>query len=336
VLDEFLAEKAAAAPDGCLLPVITAVREAVRGGKRLRPIFLGCGWLAGGGSPEMPALGRIGAALELFHAFALIHDDIMDGSELRRGEPAMHRRLAALHPDQADRRAADRFGVNAAILAGDLCLVWSEELVHTAKIAPTRMRSTRPLLDAMRTELVAGQYLDLMQRPEEEWLSRAWRIIELKTSRYTVERPLQIGTVLAGDDPAVRRLSRVYGRPLGEAFQLRDDLLGVFGDPAVTGKPVLDDLREGKPTVLMALTWQNATGDERRTLRALHGDPDLDDTGAQVLRDLIRSTGADLAVQELIRRKATQARAALADIPMPVDAREALADLITVVAVRDH
>jgi geranylgeranyl diphosphate synthase, type I len=336
VLDEFLAAKSADAPDSCLPPVVDAVRETVSGGKRLRPLFCLCGWLAGGGRPETPVVARTGAALELFHAFALIHDDIMDGSERRRGRPAMHRLLAGLHPDQADPRAAGRFGVNAAILAGDLCLVWSEELLHTAKIPPARLRAVRPLLDAMRTEVMAGQYLDLVQRPHEEWLARAWRTIGLKTAGYTVERPLQIGAVLAGDDPAVLRLSTGYGRPLGEAFQLRDDLLGVFGDPAVTGKPVLDDLREGKPTVLMALTWQRASASQRETLRELHGDPLLDETGARVLRELIHTTGADKTVEELIETRTAQALSALAGAPVPANARQALADLATLVATRDH
>ena len=336
VLDEFLSAKAAQAPDECLPPVVAAVREYVAGGKRLRPVFCHCGWLAAGGDPDAPAIGRIGAALELFHSFALIHDDIMDGSELRRGRPAMHLRLAALHRDGADPAEAGRFAVNAAILVGDLCLIWSDELLHATGLAPALLATARPLLDAMRTEVMAGQYLDLESPGERDWLSRAWRTIGLKTAGYTVERPLQLGAALAGAEQALLRTCTAYGRPLGEAFQLRDDLLGVFGDPVRTGKPALDDLREGKSTVLMALTWQRASTQDRRTLRALHGDPGLDESGAGVLRDIVRSTGADAAVERLVHTRIRQAVAALADAPIPDLVRRSLTELAEQVGARDH
>jgi geranylgeranyl diphosphate synthase type I len=336
VLAGFLAEKAADAPDECLPPVVVAVRESLTGGKRLRPVFCHCGWLAGGGDPGEPAIARVGAALELFHSFALIHDDIMDASDLRRGRPTMHRRLAGLCREGADPAVAARFGVNAAILVGDLCLVWSDELLHAAGLPPERLTAARPLLDAMRTEVMAGQYLDLENPGDHDWLSRAWRTIGLKTAGYTVERPLQIGATLAGADAAVLRACTGYGRPLGEAFQLRDDLLGVFGDPGRTGKPALDDLREGKPTVLMALTWERASARDRLTLRALHGDPALDEAGAEVLRDLIRATGAAAAVERLVRTRTDQAVAALATADLPAGVRQALTDLAELVRSRDH
>ena len=334
VLDEFLGAKAAGAPDECLPPVVAAVWEYLAGGKRVRPVFCHCGWLAGGGAPDTPAVARIGAAIELFHSFALIHDDIMDGSDLRRGRLTMHRRLATLHHTAG--QEADRFGVNAAILVGDLCLVWSDELLHAAGAEPARLTAVRPLLDAMRTEVMAGQYLDLENPGEFGWLSRAWRTIGLKTAGYTIERPLQIGAALAGGGPAVLQACTAYGRPLGEAFQLRDDLLGVFGDPARTGKPALNDLRQGKPTVLMALTWDRASTRDRRTLRALHGDPGLDEGGADVLRHIIRATGADTAVERLIRTRAGQAVATLTGAPVGEPVRQALAGLAELVRDRDH
>jgi geranylgeranyl diphosphate synthase type I len=336
VLDAFLAAKSAQAPDECLPPVVAAVREYVTGGKRLRPVFCHCGWLAAGGATDAPAVARIGAALELFHAFALIHDDVMDRSVLRRGGPAMHVRLAELHRDGGDPDAARRFGVNAAILVGDLCLVWSDELLHAAGLAPALLATARPLLDAMRTEVMAGQYLDLGGPGEDDWLSLAWRTIGLKTAAYTVERPLQLGAALAGGDQALLRACTAYGHPLGEAFQLRDDLLGVFGDPARTGKPALDDLREGKPTVLMALTWQRASTQDRRTLRTLHGDPDLDESGAEVLRGIVRSTGADATVDGLVHTRIDQAVTALVDAPFPAAVRRELTELAERVGNRDH
>jgi geranylgeranyl diphosphate synthase type I len=336
VLDEFLAAKSARAPDECLLPIVTVVREYVAGGKCLRPVFCDCGWRAAGGEPDAPSAARIGAALELFHSFALIHDDIMDGSELRRGRPAMHLRLAALHRDGASAAATARFAVNAAILVGDLCLVWSDELLHGAGLAPGLLAGARPLLDAMRAEVMAGQYLDLESPGESDRLSRAWRTIRLKTAGYTVERPLQLGAALAGAGPTLLSACAAYGQPLGEAYQLRDDLLGVFGDPARTGKPTLDDLREGKSTVLMALTWQRASTRDRGTLRALHGDPDLDEAGAEVLRGIVRATGADAAVERLVRSRIGQARAALAGMPVPEDVRQTLTELADRVGARDH
>jgi geranylgeranyl diphosphate synthase type I len=255
----------------------------------------------------------------------------MDGSDLRRGGPAMHVRLAALHPG-----AARGFAVNAAILVGDLCLVWSDELLHDAGLPPGRLAAARPLLDAMRTEVMAGQYLDLAGPGERDWLSRAWRTIDLKTAGYTVERPLQLGAALAGADQALLRACSAFGRPLGEAYQLRDDLLGVFGDPARTGKPALDDLREGKSTVLMALAWQRASTADRAVLRTRHGDPDLDDAGAEELRAIVRATGADVAVERLVADRVDQAVAALADAPLPAPVRAALTELAERVGTRDH
>jgi geranylgeranyl diphosphate synthase, type I len=336
VLGEFLSAKAMQAPDECLLPIVAAIREYVTGGKRIRPVFCHCGWLAAGGDPDAHEVACIGAALELFHSFALIHDDIMDGSELRRVGPAMHVRLAGLHRDGADPVAARRFAVNAAILVGDLCLVWSDELLHAANLAPARLAAARPLLDTMRTEVMAGQYLDLESPGECDWLSRAWRTIWLKTAGYTVERPLQLGAALAGADRALLTACTAYGRPLGEAFQLRDDLLGVFGDPSRTGRSRLDDLREGKETVLIALTWQRASTQDRALLRALHGDPHLDESGAAVLRDIVRSTGADATVERLVRTRVDQALTALARAPIPGHVRGALTELAERVATRDH
>ncbi|EWC64572.1 Octaprenyl diphosphate synthase [Actinokineospora spheciospongiae] len=339
VLDGFLAGKAANAADECLPPVVDTVRRFVAGGKRLRPVFCHCGWLAAGGDPDERAVAAVGAALELFHSFALIHDDLMDGSDLRRGNPTVHREPAARCPDRAGGTAAvaaDRFGENAAILLGDLCLVWSDELLHGTGFDADRVAAARPFLDAMRTEVMAGQYLDLHHRPAGDALAHAWRVVRLKTARYTVERPLQIGVALAGGDAELARRCAEYGRPLGEAFQLRDDLLGVFGDPAVTGKPVLDDLREGKPTVLVAVAGQRATAAQRAVLRELYGNPLLDEAGAAALRAVIDGTGAAALVERLIADRTEQALSALADSAIPHPVRGVLADLADTVVHRDR
>ncbi|GAA5168037.1 MULTISPECIES: polyprenyl synthetase family protein [Amycolatopsis] len=331
VLDEFLEAQARHPVDACLPPLVDVVREFVRGGKRLRPLFCYCGWLAAGGAPEGGPVVKVGAALELFHTFALIHDDLMDSSRLRRGRPTVHRVLADRYSGK-DSEAAARFGLNAAILVGDLCHAWSDELLCAA--GERWRRRAEPVLHAMRTQVMAGQYLDLAGERTDDALDRSWRALRHKTAGYTVERPLQVGVMLADGGPEVLRLCTAYGRPLGEAFQLRDDLLGVFGSPEVTGKPVLDDLREGKPTVLMNLTWQRAGARQRAVIKELHGNRELDDAGAERLREIIRRTGADSAVTELIELKTAQALAALDAAPVPARARTAATQLADAVARR--
>ncbi|QFZ22208.1 polyprenyl synthetase family protein [Saccharothrix syringae] len=295
VLDRFLEDKARAAPDPCLPPLVEVLREFLAGGKRLRPLFCHTGFLAAGGSPADPAPVLVGAALELFHSSALVHDDIMDRSALRRGRPTVHRLLA-------ERFGDERLGVNTAILVGDLCFGWSGELLDELEVDPARMVAVRDLLHTMRIELIAGQYLDLARkvRGTADPVRAAWRVIRLKTARYTVELPLRIGAALAGADAALMRACGAYGRPVGEAYQLRDDLLGVFGDPRDTGKPALDDLREGKHTVLMALARQQATPEQREVITALLGAPDLDRGQAERLRAAVRATGAGERVERLI------------------------------------
>ncbi|ANZ40386.1 hypothetical protein BBK82_34545 [Lentzea guizhouensis] len=335
-LAAFLAAKTDSAPDACLPPLVTLLRDFLRGGKRLRPLFCHCGWLAGGGDPgaEQPVV--VGAALELFHAFALVHDDVMDASDLRRGRPTVHRALAARYDGTGGERAAERFGTSGAILLGDLCLVWSDELLAAVEVEGGRRRAVRRLVDTMRTELVAGQYLDLAGTigSDGDELRRAWRVVRLKTARYTVELPLRIGAVLSGASARVLNACGAYGRPVGEAFQLRDDLLGVFGDPAVTGKPALDDLREGKRTVLMALARRHATAAQRAIITALHGKPDLDHDEADRLRAVLRDTGAVTRVEELIENRARQALAVLASAAIAPQVKPRLAELVVSATTR--
>ncbi|GAB2997651.1 polyprenyl synthetase family protein [Amycolatopsis acidiphila] len=323
-LEEFLDGQARHPLDACLPPLVDVLREFVGGGKRVHPLFCYCGWLAAGGEPGGSPLGKVGAALELFHTFALIHDDVMDASDRRRGRPTVHRVLAGRYHGK-DPAAAARFGVDAAILLGDLCHAWSDELLCAA--GERWRRRVEPVLHVMRTQVMAGQYLDLAGEWAEDSLDRSWRTLRHKTAGYTVERPLQIGVMLAEGGPEALRLCTTYGRPLGEAFQLRDDLLGVFGRPGVTGKSTLDDLREGKRTVLMALTWRRASPRQRAIIRELHGDPALDDAGAERLRSVITRTGADRAVAELIEVKTEKALAALDGATIPGGARVACAEL---------
>jgi geranylgeranyl diphosphate synthase type I len=323
VLDGFLSGKAASrAPH---LPDLAApLRQFVAsGGKRIRPVFALVGWHAAGGTGTPRAVRHLGAALELFHAFALIHDDVMDRSDTRRGNPTMHRHFARQHPGPA--AVADQFGTGAAILLGDLALAWSDELLHTGDLTPKQMSAVLPLLDAMRTEVVVGQYLDLthshQQQPD---VQSALTVIRYKTAKYTIERPLQLGAAFGGADESLLASLSAYAVPLGEAFQLRDDLLGVFGDPASTGKPALDDLREGKATVLLALALARAARVQADQLRLLLGCPTLTENQAQTARSIITATGALRMVEDMIITRYEQAITALNATPIDPASKHAL------------
>ncbi|KOU57370.1 hypothetical protein ADK57_39195 [Streptomyces sp. MMG1533] len=306
------------------------------GGKRLRPLLCYCGWLAAGGTGDDAPVLKVAASLELFHMFALIHDDVMDASESRRGRPTLHRRMA----DDTDTRTtgdgrqrlrgddADRLANNCAILVGDLALVWSDELIHASGLAPVQLRALRPVLDAMRTELMLGQYLDVRAACDLEVdVDMALAIARHKSGRYTIERPLQIGVALAGGDDEVLRSCSDFALPVGEAFQLRDDLLGVFGNPAVTGKSSLEDLRDGKATTLIALALRQADANQHKTLTRLFGDPELDDSGAAQVRELLIATQAVETVEQMIRERWRQGMEALEDIPFRDPGRSALRSL---------
>ncbi|MFB9235979.1 polyprenyl synthetase family protein [Plantactinospora siamensis] len=308
-------------------------RFVLDGGKRLRPRFCYWGWRAAGGADGRPIV-TAAAALELFHAFALIHDDIMDGSDLRRGRPSAHRHLAAVHARSARRGDPAGYGRNAALLCGRLCAAWSAEMFAGCGLGPAAVRRGGEIYAMMRSEVIAGQYLDLISGARGGSADRALRVVRLKTARYTVTRPLQIGAALAGADRELLAALAAFGDPLGDAFQLRDDLLGVFGDPAVTGKPILDDLREGKPTVLMALTRAGADRIQAARIRDLLGDPRLDPAGAAELRGIIVGTGARGRVEEMIEVRARAALAALSATPLPEPARAALASLASAAVTR--
>ncbi|GAA4888632.1 polyprenyl synthetase family protein [Streptomyces coeruleoprunus] len=294
-------------------------------GKRIRPVLCVLGWYAAGGADD-ETVWRTAASLEIFHAFALIHDDIIDASETRRGRPSAHRAFATRHADRPD---ADAYGTHAALLLGDLALARSDALLHAAGLNTRQRDTVLPLIDTMRTEVLLGQHMDLTAtgRPSDD-VERALTIARYKTAKYTVERPLQVGATLAGAGPDLLDVCSAYALPLGEAFQLRDDLLGTFGDPAQTGKPVLEDLRSGKATVLVAVAMQLADAERRRTLVSLVGRPDLDEDGAALVRRILRHTGAEETVERMITTRYNAALSALdADVlaPQSADALRSIA-----------
>jgi geranylgeranyl diphosphate synthase type I len=298
VLDDVLARQAEALEEVStdLAPLLDAATDLLRGGKRLRPAFCWWGWRGAGGRDCEELVGAA-AALELFQAAALIHDDVMDGSDTRRGLPAAHRRFAALHRGSGWVGSSEEFGRAGAILLGDLCLSWSDEVFSGCGLPPESIARGRAVFDLMRTQLMGGQYLDMLEQaragePAVDAVDRARRVIRFKSAKYTVEHPLLLGGSLAGAGPELLAVYSAYALPLGEAFQLRDDVLGVFGDPTETGKPAGDDLREGKRTVLVATALQRASPRQAAAVRRLLGDPHLEPEGVAVLREVLVDTGA--------------------------------------------
>ncbi|WP_433114319.1 polyprenyl synthetase family protein [Micromonospora sp. CA-246542] len=329
-LTEFLAGQRARLTlvDQALVPVAEAIEAFVLGGgKRLRPAFAYWGFRGAGGVDGDEVLTAL-AALEFVQASALIHDDLMDRSDTRRGEPAVHRRFASRHRAAGWGGDADGFGDAAAILLGDLCLVWSDELLHSAGLDLRALARARPVFDEMRTEVTVGQYLDVLtQATGDTSLERAGKVARYKSAKYTVERPLLLGAALADAGEEVRTTYSAYGLPLGEAFQLRDDVLGVFGDPAQTGKPAGDDLREGKRTYLVAAAVETTDDAGRELLLGQLGNPDLDEQGVARLRELIQASGALTRTEQRIVTLTDTALAALSAVDLDTEARQALVDL---------
>ncbi len=317
--------------DPDLAEPLVALRDLVlAGGKRLRPAFCHWAYVGAGGAPDDPAVVDAGAALEMLHTFALVHDDVMDGSNLRRGQPAIHRRFMTRHDTQRWRGETRRYGEGAAILVGDFAFVYADILLRS--VPPV----ARPIFDELRVELCVGQYLDLEGTASgSSDPVQAERIERYKSGKYTVERPLQLGAALAGRLDELAAPLSAFGLPLGEAFQLRDDILGVFGDTAITGKPVGDDLREGKLTPLVATAAARATGSASRMLGQL-GRADLDEAEIAGLQAVLVDTGAVDDVERGIERLVAQALDALSVAPIAPEARLALEELGVFVAWRDR
>ncbi|MEL4357331.1 MULTISPECIES: polyprenyl synthetase family protein [unclassified Luteococcus] len=313
------------------------------GGKRVRPAFCYWGRVAAGGTPDDPdALVRAAASLDLLHVSALMHDDVMDASDVRRGVPAAHRQFEQLHRQRGGRGSAEAFGRAGAILLGDLLLVWSEELLANSGLDAGRLAASRPLIEAMRTEVTCGQFLDVIAQSApatadlEQALATANRVVEYKTNRYTVQRPLQFGAALGGADATLLEQLVRFASPIGRAFQFRDDLLGIFGDEQLTGKPAGDDLREGKRTVLVAHALAKAPADQAAELDAMLGDADLTRDQVERGRQIITASGAKEAVESTIDAAFEQAMAALEQASVTDEGRVALAALAEACVRRDH
>ena len=304
-------------------------------GKRLRPLFAYAGFAAAGGEIEKSTT-RAMAALELLQACALIHDDLMDGSDTRRGKPSIHRHFESIHvQDQLD-GFAPQYGLSAAVLLGDLALVWSDQMLNSAGLTTQQYSRMIPLYNEMRVELMAGQFLDIHEQTQKDTSTdRSMKIARYKSGKYTIERPLHLGAALSSNpsDKVLVALS-AYGLPLGEAFQLRDDLLGVFGDPSVTGKPAGDDLREGKRTVLIAMTHERQSPAQAETCKKYFGRPDLDAQGVAILQEIIESTGARAALESTIEKLTDAALAAAESSLFTNDGKALLVELANIATKR--
>lgn len=313
--------------------LLDVAREATSGGKRLRPAF--CYWsqVAASGQPEDDtALLAVASSLDLLHVSALVHDDLIDDADTRRGLPAAHKRFEEFHARLGGRGSRTEFGVSSAILLGDMLLMWSIELADGSG-APGLSRA-RPLLSRMRAEVTAGQFLDVSAQYEvtgadgfAQELEVARRVLEYKSARYSIRRPAQIGAALGGADEALLAALGEFGSVLGRAFQLRDDVLGVYGDPAITGKPYGGDIREGKRTVLVLTALAEASPAEAAELDALLGAPGLSDADVTLAAGIIESSGAKAHVESLIEGSFTHALAVLDGATMTSEGRTALAGL---------
>jgi geranylgeranyl diphosphate synthase, type I len=329
-----------------LAPVHGMASRLLSGGKRLRPAFCVWGYVAAAGLPgadQLRPLLSAAASLDVLHVSALVHDDLMDSSDLRRGRPAAHRQFEALHTNAGWLGDSAAFGRAGAILLGDLLVMWSVQMLQAAGLEHSALERALPIVEAMRTEVTCGQYLDIMaqahplrrrapaidtDRPSIELaLDEASRVVEYKAARYTVQRPCQMGAALGGADDDLYYALAAYGSPLGRAFQFRDDLLGVYGDPQLTGKPTGDDLREGKRTVLVAHAYGHTDEAGQQRLAAALGDPALNAAGVADLQQLIEESGARRAVESMITENLERALKSLKEAEMTEEGRTGLVGL---------
>lgn len=320
----------AAAISSSAVPLVESIAGLARGGKRMRAVLAWWGWCGTGAAADDERILDAAVALELFQTAALIHDDILDRSDTRRGAPSIHRAFEARHRQSGWRQEPGHFGVSAAVLTGDLCLSLSEEVFAAAADGSADPARARAMFNEMRFEVMAGQYLDVLDEVEVPGddpaaaLDRARTVLRFKSARYSVVHPLGLGGVLAGADEHVLDHYERFSAPLGEAFQLQDDLLGVFGDPSLTGKPAGDDLREGKRTALVAHALALLPEDRAIRLETALGDPDLDSEAVAELQGLLESSGARARVEQDVAGLGEASLAALSHVPMREHARSGL------------
>lgn len=334
-----------------LVPLVDYSQSLLSGGKRFRARF--CYWgyraIAGLNGESVPTSAQhpaftLATALEVFHAAALVHDDIMDNSDTRRGEASAHRHFEAMHQAQGFAKDGLHYGESAALMVGDLLLAWSSELVTQAlsEIAdPSVIAAVRGEFHQMWNEVTMGQFLDIHEEscwpivPNEQRFERAMTVVTYKSAKYSMEAPLRLGAALAGGSADQREQLAAFGLPLGVAFQLRDDMLGVFGNPDETGKPSGDDLREGKRTVLIALAAATMSSGVRRVFEEMLGNPEVTDEQIAVMQSTLTESGAVDEVEKIIAESADRALAALDQARLDGEAVNELRRLATAVVSRN-
>lgn len=334
-----------------LVPLVDYSQSLLSGGKRFRARF--CYWgyraIAGLNGESVPTSAQhpaftLATALEVFHAAALVHDDIMDNSDTRRGEASAHRHFEAMHQAQGFAKDGLHYGESAALMVGDLLLAWSSELVTQAlsEIAdPSVIAAVRGEFHQMWNEVTMGQFLDIHEEscwpivPNDQRFERAMTVVTYKSAKYSMEAPLRLGAALAGGSADQREQLAAFGLPLGVAFQLRDDMLGVFGNPDETGKPSGDDLREGKRTVLIALAAATMSSGVRRVFEEMLGNPEVTDEQIAVMQSTLTESGAVDEVEKIIAESAARALAALDQARLDGEAVNELRRLATAVVSRN-
>lgn len=312
-------------------PMAEIRRLVLSGGKRLRPAFCTWGYVAVGGDQHAPIVTDAGAAFELMHAFALFHDDVMDDADSRRGEATTHTVYSGRHADNGWSGESRRFGEGMAILIGDLAFVYADQLLVDANQVAWR------IWNELRIELNVGQVLDILGSVRGvRDVAQAERICRYKSGKYTIERPLHLGAALADPDrfESIAPALSAYGLPLGDAFQMRDDVMGAFGDTVATGKPVGGDLREGKPTPLLARALA-AASDAQAAVLANVGRPDLTDRDVTDIQQAIVDTGALTDLESTIARLTNEAIEAIEAAEIDDTARDELVALAAFVSQRE-
>lgn len=315
--------------DDQLIQVSNSLSDYLSEGKRFRALFAVLGFLGADGKSSSE-MYRAVCALELLQASALIHDDLMDGSDTRRGKPAVHKQFASTH--------GENFGISAAILIGDLALIWSEQVLHNSGINQARLIEGGRIFSEMRNELMAGQFLDIFEQTQPEFsIERSLKIARYKSGKYSIERPLHFGAALSNNTDLSNLYSTYsdFGLPLGEAFQLRDDILGIYGDPQITGKPVGDDLREGKKTALIAYAFERGSDSVRDLIRSKLGTP-LSQSEIGLLINAINETGAVTHIEDLIQKLSENSLDALSQTSINTETRKMLEQMVELVTKRSR
>lgn len=323
-ITRFVADRCAAELDDAGVDVAGDILMTfLTGGKCLRSTFMYLGWLSGSVADESAVFAS--ASLELLHAFALLQDDVMDASPSRRGRAAAHIQFSDWHQQRGLSGSSQRFGESAAILLGDLCLIWAEKMLRESGVEHRRLQQAWPHYDAMRAELALGQFADLASDVRDlPSMAVVLEVARRKSGNYTVRRPLEIGAAMSGcSDRTLSGLGR-YGTAVGEAFQLRDDLLGVFGSESVTGKPSGGDLIERKATSVVIAAYQLADAPTRRQLTDLMNAGDLDASAIDRWRTLIVTTGAVQWIEDTISERVVSACEELDGLPLAEPVRAAL------------